>query len=101
MNAKLANCLPACFSMAVVLSGCMPQAGIHEVLQISADGQYRLEGKAIPKPQLLSTLVEEQGRVQALLQVELRISPRAGMEAVQFAVHAIQSAHAGLAFTRG
>ena len=100
MKAKLANCLPACFSVAVVLSGCMPQAGVHEVLQISADGQYRLEGQAVPKPQLLSTLVEEQGRVQAL-QVELRLSPRADMEAVQFAVHAIQSAHAGLAFTRG
>lgn len=100
MKAKLANCLPVCFGMAVVLSGCMPQAGVHEVLQISADGQYRLEGKAVPKPQLLSTLVEEQGRAQAL-QVELRLSPQADIEAVQFAVHAIQSAHAGLAFTRG
>lgn len=100
MKAKLANCLPACFSIAVVLSGCMPQAGVHEVLQISADGQFLLEGKAVPKPQLLSTLAQEQGRVQTL-QVELRLSPRADMEAVQFAVHAIQSAHAGLAFTRG
>ena len=100
MKAKPANFLPACFSVAVVLSGCMPQAGVHEVLQISAEGQYRLEGKVVPRPQLLSTLVEEQRHVRAL-QVELHLSPRADMEAVQFAVHAIQSAHAGLAFTRG
>jgi biopolymer transport protein ExbD len=100
MNVTLANLLPVCFSAAVVLSGCMPQAGMHEVLQISEDGQYRLEGKTVPRPQLLSTLIEEQRRLRTL-QVELRPSPRADMEAVRFAVQAIQSAHAGLAFTRG
>ena len=100
MNAKAAIFLPAGLSMALILAGCMPQAGIHEVLQISADGQYRLEGQAVARPQLPSTLLEEQRRVQAL-QVELHISPRADMAAVQFAVQAIRSAHAGLAFTRG
>lgn len=100
MNAKLAKFLPAGLSMALMLAGCMPQAGVHEVLQISTDGQYRLEGRAVSRQQLLSTLIEEQQRVPAL-QVELRPSPRADMEAVQFAVHAIRSAHAGLAFTRG
>ncbi len=100
MNTQLVRLLPAGLSIAVALSGCMPQAGVHEVLQISADGQYRLEGKAVPRPQLLSKLADEQRHVRAL-QVELHLSPRADMEAVQFAVHAIQSVHAGLAFTRG
>ncbi len=100
MNAKVANFLPASLSIALILAGCMPQAGVHEVLQISADGQYRLEGQVVSRQQLLSTLVEEQQRVPAL-QVELRPSPRADMEAVQFAVQAIRSAHASLAFTRG
>ena len=100
MNAKSAYFLPAGLSMALMLAGCMPQAGVHEVLQISADGQYRLKGQSVSRPQLLSTLVEEQQRIPTL-QVELRPSPRAEMEAVQFAVQAIRSAHAGLAFTRG
>lgn len=100
MKAKAANFLPAGLSMALMLAGCMPQAGVHEVLQISADGQYQLAGQAVSRPQLLSTLVKEQRRIPAL-QVELRPSPRADMEAVQFAVHAIRSAQAGLAFTRG
>lgn len=100
MNGKATNFLPAGLGMALILAGCMPQAGVHEVLQISADGQYWLEGQAVSRQQLLSTLVEEQRRVPAL-QIELHPSPRADMEAVQFAVQAIRSAHAGLAFTRG
>lgn len=83
-----------------MLAGCLPAPGVHEVLQISADGQYQLDGRSVAREQLRQVLAQEQQRVKTLL-IELHPSPEAGMEAVNFSIQAVKSAHARLAFTRG
>lgn len=81
-----------------MLAGCMPAPGVHEILLISADGQYQLDGRIVAREQLAQMLTRERERLQDL-QVEVRPSPRADLDAVKFSIQAVKSAQARLAFT--
>lgn len=84
-----------------VLSACsLPTPAAREVLQISANGQYTLQGQSVGREQLQDTLAQDRRRASTLL-VELRPSPHAEMATVLYAVHAVESAHARLAFADG
>lgn len=81
-----------------MLAGCLPAPGVHEILLVSAGGQYQLDGRVVAREQLQQVLAGERQRFQDLL-VEVRPSPQADMEAVKFSIQAVRSAHARLAFT--
>lgn len=74
-----------------------PPPGVHEVLKISDQGAYTLNGVAVPKAQLATALTQEQGRVKALF-AEIVASPHSDMAAVTYAVEALKAAQVRFAF---
>ena len=98
MNKRYPPFLPSALLSLAMLAGCMPDPGAHEILLISADGQYQLDGRPVAREQLAQVLAGERQRLQDLL-VEVRPSPQASLDAVKFSIQAVKSAHARLAFT--
>jgi hypothetical protein len=70
---------------------------VHEVLKISDQGKFSLNGVSVPRDQLRSSLIEEQLRVRTLF-AEIVASPHSDIEAVKYAVEALKAAQVRFAF---
>lgn len=88
----------AVLALCAGLAACSPPPpGVHEVLKISAQGEYTLNGVPVAKDQLHATLVAEQARVKDLF-AEIVASPEAEMSAITFALDTLKSVNARIAF---
>jgi len=82
----------------LLLSACVPPPpGIHEVLKISDQGKFSLNGVSVPREQLRSAVGVEQRRVPTLF-AEIAASPRSDMEDVKYVVDTLKAAQVRFAF---
>ena len=82
----------------LVLSACVPPSpGVHEILKISDEGGYSLNGLAIPREQLRDRLAAERLHVQTLY-AEIIASPQSDIADVKYAVEALKATHVRFAF---
>jgi biopolymer transport protein ExbD len=82
----------------VALSACRtPDPVAHATLGIGGDGQYTFKHQAVERHQLASALQKAKQENDSLL-VDVEVTPKTDMAAIQFALDAIRSAHARVAF---
>ncbi|MFO1217233.1 MAG: hypothetical protein U1E89_02505 [Burkholderiaceae bacterium] len=84
--------------LVAALAGCYEaRRADHATLEISAAGEYRLQGRSVAAP-ALQAAVQAVPHGGANLVVEIKASPRAEVSSVQAAVQAVKAAHAQVAF---
>jgi hypothetical protein len=82
-----------------LLAGCyMPAPVTHAVLAVSDGGAYLLDNTPVPGPELASALAAKRAAVPNL-RVDLQVSPRAAMPAIEAAVAAAKQAQVKVDFT--
>lgn len=80
------------------LGGCyVPSHVPHALLEVSADGAYKLEGQAVDAAALAAAVAEHKAPGSALV-VEIKVAPGASMAAVDAAVATIEKSQARVAF---
>jgi biopolymer transport protein ExbD len=90
----------AALAASTALSACyVPQPASHARLDVSSSGAFVLNGQALAANQLEGALQARQAQAPSLV-VEIKISPESPMTAVRFAVTAVRSAHARVAFAK-
>lgn len=92
--------LPLLAAPAFVLAGCgLPRPDTHALLQVSAAGQFALDGRPVRADALTGAFGALRVPGTELL-VEISASPHADIHAVQAAVRDSRLAHAEVAFVR-
>ncbi len=101
---RLAAALSASLSISMVLAlslaGCNrapPKPVPHVQLHIAADGGLQLDHQAVRNDELTALLSKRQQGKPPLM-VEIHASPKADMQVVQAAAHAVEAAHARVSF---
>jgi biopolymer transport protein ExbD len=97
----LSMALSTALLLALPLAGCdraPPKPVPHVQLHIAADGSLQLDHQPVRNDELTALLSERQ-QGQPALMVEIHASPKADMQVVQTAAHAVEAAHARVSFT--
>lgn len=82
----------------VGLTACRtPDPVTHATLGIGDDGQYTFQHQPVARAQLVATVQKAKQENDSLL-VDVEVTPKTDMAAIQFALDAIRSAHARVAF---
>lgn len=80
------------------ISGCyVPGHVRHALLEISSEGSFTFQGRAVEASQLQSSISLAESPDVPLL-VEIKASPSSPMDSVRLAVAAIEASHARVAF---
>lgn len=88
----------ACLLLAL-MGGCyMPAPVTHTVLAVSDSGGYTLDNTSVPSADLAAALAAKRAAV-ASLRVDLQVSPRAAMPAIEAALAAARQAQVKVDFT--
>ncbi len=97
----LRACLYSTLLLAITLAGCdraPPKPVAHVQLHVAADGSLQLDHQPVRTEDLGPLLAQRQAGTPPLM-VEIHASPKADMQVVQAAAHAVEAAHARVSYT--